>query len=335
MNRPKHSIIVPAYNTGEAIRRCIDSVVAQTSADWELLVIDDGSKDSTPAIIDTYAQTDGRIQAFHVTNGGVARARNIGMEHANGEYVMFVDSDDWIEPDYLRQVEACMEDCSDIYMLGITIDHCDEAGKVCYSEIKGAPVHRRISSGEVLDNVGYLTRTMNMESSCLKSYRREFLLQHGIRFKEGMIVFEDFYFVLTCLCRRPSVTLIPFIGYHYMNGMQYDPVTRRGGRDLYPSVHALWGVLDELSAMLGVTSFSREVVLRTMAEKMNVVIGQASAGRTLAQRKNPFKQISKDEVLRKHRSEMLQYGGGRFRLQYYCASAGFPLVSYLLYRLLK
>lgn len=144
MNTPKHSIIVPAYNTGEAIRRCIDSIVAQTYDNWELIIVDDGSRDATPAIIDEYATKDKRINAVHISNGGVSNARNVGIEHAKGEYVMFVDSDDWIEPDYLQQVERYMDDDADVYMLGITLDYTREKVTV-YSEIKGAPVHRLVN----------------------------------------------------------------------------------------------------------------------------------------------------------------------------------------------
>ena len=115
MNNPKYSIIVPAYNTGDAIRRCIDSVLKQTYINWELVIVDDGSKDKTPEIIEEYTNNDNRIKAFHIPNGGVSNARNVGLVEVQGEYVMFVDSDDWIDPDYLQQVENHMDDDADIY----------------------------------------------------------------------------------------------------------------------------------------------------------------------------------------------------------------------------
>lgn len=332
---PKHSIIVPAYNPGNAIRRCIDSIIAQSYSNWELIIVDDGSKDSTPAIIDDYARKDERICVIHIPNGGVANARNVGLENAKGEYVMFVDSDDWIEPDYLQQVENHMQDDVDIYMLGITMDYTKDDDFVYYSEIKGAPIHRHIVSEEVYDNIGYLIKTMNMESSCLKSYRRSFLQKHDIRFLTGMIIFEDFYFVLNCLCNKPSVSLIPFIGYHYMVDYQYNPTGRRGGKDLYPSIHNLFVVLDDLAAKLSAGSYSHEIILRTMADKARVVIGQSSRPGSLAQKKLPFVQIKNDAIFRKHSQEMLQYAGGRFRLQYRFASAGFPLLAHFVNKVLK
>lgn len=334
MNTPKHSIIVPAYNTGEAIRRCIDSIVAQTYDNWELIIVDDGSRDATPAIIDEYATKDKRIHAVHISNGGVSNARNVGIEHAKGEYVMFVDSDDWIEPDYLQQVERYMDDDADVYMLGITLDYTREKVTV-YSEIKGAPVHRLIHADQLYNEIGYMIRTMNMESACLKSVRRSFLQKYDIRFMVGMIIFEDFHFVLQCLKNEPNVSLIPFVGYHYVVDLRYNPVARRGRRDLYPSIHCLFDALDDLSSRLSRESYSYEVLLRTMADKIHVVIGQSSRASTLAEKRLPFVQISRDPVLKKHQAEIMRYAGGRYRLQHRFTSAGFPLLAYLFYKLLR
>lgn len=332
---PRHSIVVPAYNTAGAIGRCIDSIIAQSYGDWELIVVDDGSTDATAAIIDTYAATDGRIRALHIANGGVSAARNVGIEHARGEYIMFVDSDDWIEPDYLRQVEMHRNDDADIYMMGITLDYTGNDETIYYSEIKGAPRHIHFTADGLYDNIGYMIKTMNMESACLKSYRRKFLQEHGIRFRAGMIIFEDFYFVINCLKQKPSVTLIPFIGYHYVVDIAYNPAARRGNRDLYPSLHLLFEALDELADKAVQSPYSYETLIRTIANKIQVVIGQAPTATTLSKKKLPFKQISKDEVIRKRQTEVLRYAGGRYRLQHRCASAGFPLLAYLIYKLLR
>ena len=94
---PTISVIIPVYNTEMYLRRCIDSVLAQTYQDFELLLIDDGSKDSSGAICDEYAAKDARVRVFHKENGGVSSARNLGLDNARGEWVTFVDSDDYIE----------------------------------------------------------------------------------------------------------------------------------------------------------------------------------------------------------------------------------------------
>ena len=99
---PKISIIVPIYNVEKFLPRCLDSLLAQTFPDFELLLIDDGSKDRSGDICDKYALKDQRIRVFHKENGGVASARQLGVDEARGEYSIHADGDDWVEPDMLQ-----------------------------------------------------------------------------------------------------------------------------------------------------------------------------------------------------------------------------------------
>ena len=98
---PKVSVIVPVYKAEKYLHRCVDSILSQTFTDWELLLIDDGSPDRSGEICDEYAKKDTRIRVFHKENGGVSSARNMGLDIAKGKWIVFVDSDDWCEPDYL------------------------------------------------------------------------------------------------------------------------------------------------------------------------------------------------------------------------------------------
>ena len=99
---PKLSVIVPVYNTEKYLRECIDSILAQTFRDFELILVDDGSTDGSGAICDEYAKQDERIRVIHQENGGITVARKSGVRAARGEYVTFVDSDDWIDKDMYR-----------------------------------------------------------------------------------------------------------------------------------------------------------------------------------------------------------------------------------------
>ena len=105
MDNPKISVIVPVYNVERYLRRCIDSILAQTFTDFELLLIDDGSKDSSGEICDEYAAKDSRIIVFHKENGGVSSARNVGLDNVRGEWVAFVDADDKISDGYFHICE--------------------------------------------------------------------------------------------------------------------------------------------------------------------------------------------------------------------------------------
>ena len=91
MNNPAISIIIPVYNADKYLRRCIDSVISQSFTDFELILVDDGSKDKSPQICDEYASQDKRVRVIHKVNGGVSAARNDGLDIAKGEYVTFID----------------------------------------------------------------------------------------------------------------------------------------------------------------------------------------------------------------------------------------------------
>ena len=99
MKVPCVSVIIPVYKVEEYLERCIESVLGQTLDDLEIILVDDGSPDNCPRICDQYAEKDRRVSVIHKKNGGLASARNAGMKNASGEYIFFLDSDDWLELD--------------------------------------------------------------------------------------------------------------------------------------------------------------------------------------------------------------------------------------------
>lgn len=107
---PKVSVIVPVYNVEQYLHRCVDSIVNQTLSELQIILVDDGSQDGSPAICDQYAQKDKRIKVIHKKNGGLASARNAGMELVTGKYLFFVDSDDWLELDGLEKLYKVAEE---------------------------------------------------------------------------------------------------------------------------------------------------------------------------------------------------------------------------------
>ncbi|MEG1141744.1 MAG: glycosyltransferase [Clostridia bacterium] len=116
MDSPKLSIIVPVYNVDKYINKCIESILAQTFTDFELLLVNDGSLDSSGSICDEYEKKDSRIKVFHKENGGVSSARNLGLENARGEWIAFVDGDDWISPEMYKKLLVYSE--NDIILCG-------------------------------------------------------------------------------------------------------------------------------------------------------------------------------------------------------------------------
>ena len=127
---PTVSIIVPVYNAGDVLRRCVDSVLNQEYGDFELLLADDGSRDGSGALCDAYAAADPRVRVFHKENSGVSDTRNLCLEQARGRYLQFLDADDWITPDATKLLVRAMEEhgcdlvVSDFYrVVGERVSH--------------------------------------------------------------------------------------------------------------------------------------------------------------------------------------------------------------------
>lgn len=122
MQKPFISFIVPVYNVEAYLHQCVDSIINQTSGDWELILIDDGSCDGCPQICDEYAWQDNRIKVIHQSNQGVAVARNVGLDVATGEWIWFVDSDDWIESEAVSILKSnyIQSGGPDLIMFGFT-----------------------------------------------------------------------------------------------------------------------------------------------------------------------------------------------------------------------
>ena len=113
---PKISIIIPVYNSETTLHQCVDSILYQDYKDFEVLLIDDGSKDKSPAICDEYTEKDNRVKVFHKQNGGVSSARNLGLDYAKGDWITFVDSDDHVESNYLVDLTSIQ---SDLVIVGV------------------------------------------------------------------------------------------------------------------------------------------------------------------------------------------------------------------------
>lgn len=114
------TIVVPVYNTGKFLHRCVDSIINQTYTNTEIILVDDGSEDNSPEICDDYARQDTRIKVIHKKNGGLSMARNTGIDEAKGEYICFIDSDDYIHPEFIDTLyHMCINYNADIAQCGI------------------------------------------------------------------------------------------------------------------------------------------------------------------------------------------------------------------------
>ena len=123
MSTIKVSVIIPVYNVGSYLEQCIDSILCQSFVNFELILVDDGSTDRSGAICDKYVGKDARIKVIHQPNAGLPTARKVGLENAKGEYVLYVDADDWVDPNHLESlVEVAEQRDADVVLCGFNYE---------------------------------------------------------------------------------------------------------------------------------------------------------------------------------------------------------------------
>lgn len=192
------SVITPVYNTAKYLNECIESILSQRMADFELLLIDDGSTDGSGAICDLYAEQDKRIRVFHTPNSGVSTARNFGLDRAQGEFVVFVDSDDRLSPDHLRQFAD-----SHIGEDGIAFTNLFEERPASsrypngHTRIPSIP-DCRVAGGrkECMPVLAQLLRKRNLGWTWNKMFSRATIERYGLRFDKNIRYAEDEIFTI-------------------------------------------------------------------------------------------------------------------------------------------
>lgn len=202
------SIIVPIYNMEKYMRKCIDSILTQTFTDFECLLIDDGSTDSSPTICDEYAQKDARITVFHKPNGGLSDARNYGLERAQGEYTIFADPDDWVDAEGLDQLyKKAKETNADMVMCDL---YYNDPYQQTYSRQEPTSLnHLDVLKDILLDEVQGFT--------VIKLIRRSLYHLYDLQYPVGMYGCEDQYTICGLLKNNIHIEYVPIAYYHYMH----------------------------------------------------------------------------------------------------------------------
>lgn len=212
MKTPAISIIVPVYNAERTIGRCVESIKAQSFTDWELLLVDNNSKDNSWEEMQRLAQTDGRIRLLTENREGVSYARNNALDNAIGDYICFVDSDDKLEHDYLLSLYDFNK--SDLTICGYVVDYVDVSGKNIRAEQKTLTIlNYNLQSPKTklvpLFEDGFMHFCWN------KIFRRSIIETHNLRF-EPFPVNEDYIFVMDYLKYADSISLVDKPLYHWI-----------------------------------------------------------------------------------------------------------------------
>lgn len=206
----KISVIIPIYNAECFLKKAIESILIQSFDDFELILIDDGSVDNSSQIIDWYESQNKKIIAIHQSNSGVSKARNVGIEKASGQWIYFLDSDDWIEPDYLSNFIKDAENY-DLIIQGFATDYTD-TGEIKNVKFKA---NHKLKNYEVIEMLQY---KKNAHNGYLwhRLFKRSIIIENNLRFVEGCNFAEDGVFFLQYMRYVKKTNVLETSGHHYV-----------------------------------------------------------------------------------------------------------------------
>lgn len=205
------SVIVPVYNVEKYLKRCVDSILNQSYKDFELILVDDGSKDSSGKICDEYGQTDSRVKVIHKKNGGVSAARNTGLKFATGEYIMFVDSDDYIDESMLLEMIKYAE--SDIITSGLRFVDINEN---LLFENNNDTIEKMNINEFIKNNYVDFYKKYIFSGPYNKLYKRYIIIQENLFFNENLSICEDGLFVINYLLVAKTISNVSKCFYNYV-----------------------------------------------------------------------------------------------------------------------
>lgn len=247
---PKYSFIVPVYNCGRYLVPCVESLLAQSVKDFEILLVDDGTPDDGGIRCDEFANSHPCIRAFHKENGGAASARNYGIDRAQGEYLLFIDGDDTIEPDTLARIEAALsEHPADLVIFGMSFDYYHKPDSLARVEHLSCKHHGFKTKGFYTEHFQSLFHDNALSSACNKVFSSRLVQKNRLFFRENMTIYEDLEFVLRCFDCVEAFHALAVPLYHYRIPLATLATKRIGN---LPQVRANFDVLIDTVLTLGI-----------------------------------------------------------------------------------
>lgn len=230
----KISIIVPVYNVQKELNRCVKSLINQSYRNIEIILVDDGSTDESSKICDDWVKQDDRIAVIHKQNGGLSDARNVGLKKAMGDYVLYIDSDDYIELDACENfIKAALEEEVDIIVGNAIIEKPNE------STILG---HYATPCGTIYDPSTFIKKAIKAGEwyapAWLNMYRREYLLVNNLFFKQNRY-FEDTQILPKVFLSAKKITCIDKVFYHYVIRENSIMTSSRNEKKVYDAIQNL------------------------------------------------------------------------------------------------
>ena len=233
---PEISVIIPVYNQEEYVGACMDSLLDQSFEDFEVLAVNDGSTDASVSILEGYEQRDGRVQLIDQNNSGVSVARNNGLSHAKGEWVCFIDPDDYVAPDYLDTLLKATERNTDMSTC-VAFDDQRSARQHFFPESFTAraadekvELFRQLMDGSYAQPKGFVTA---IGVPWGKLYRHAFLQEHGLQFDAALPRMQDNLFNMQAFQLAHEIVYVDYAGYYYRMGGLSARTYKNNARGLY------------------------------------------------------------------------------------------------------
>jgi glycosyltransferase involved in cell wall biosynthesis len=242
MYNPLVSIIIPVYNAEPYLEQCLESIVNQTYTNLQIIVVNDGSTDNSPAICDKFAENDNRIVVIHKENGGVSSARNVGLSISQGSYILFVDSDDWVEAGMVEYLISIMKETNvDVVLFGIYNDD--------YIQMKTYTIHFNsdlfVDKNRLLKLLPGWIKDEKINTIYGKLYHADIIKNYNIRFNESLNIAEDALFNYEVFLHVENVYLLRNCYYHYMI-IDAESLSKRYNPQKYEMLTEVNGALLEL-----------------------------------------------------------------------------------------
>lgn len=291
------SVVVPIYNVEKYLDRCVESIVNQTYKNLEIILVDDGSPDDCPAMCDEWAKKDSRIKVVHKTNAGLGMARNTGIDNATGEYIFFIDSDDYIDFDTVKKcVQNATNNHSDVVIFSRYNVYEDAKTTKCSINtsdfvFKGDAIRNHLLPCMFTYEMGFGV------SACCKMFKLDVIKNHNLKFvSEREIISEDSFFTLELFSKVTTVTIIPESFYYYYQrsnslSRSYNP-QRQKQNDIFLQKMVEYATKAELSNKVCVAVKARYHGF-TLGTLMQIVKSDLSA----KEKSEELKKIYKNELL--------------------------------------
>lgn len=259
MNTPKISIIVPVYRVEKYLHRCLDSIVNQTFTDWECLLVDDGSPDNSGKICDEYSEKDGRFKVFHQENAGVSAARNKGLDEAKGEWIGFVDSDDWIDKKTYEVVyNRAVKENVDLIQWGYVMENINTEKQKFI----------RFQEKEFSSNDASIYWNPSM---WIKLVSRKLIYDNNLRYPIGVKLSEDRIFAVQCFINSTKSLALSDVFYHYC--MNEDSVSHSMTREMVlqeiNTINTIEVILRNNNCHLDDYILQQKIAVKSHAAKIN------------------------------------------------------------------